>query len=156
MDGLEHRLFGHRDGAAAMQRRRLGRGRESGDRRSRTGAASCRSWSAAPAFTFAPCSTASPRCLRSIPPSAQRFAQLPWPTITAPAELDPEAAARLHANDTTRIARALEVVLSTGAPLESWQQAHAGGIRDEVDLFGAVLLPTRDCSTPASTAASPR
>ncbi|WP_338504666.1 tRNA (adenosine(37)-N6)-dimethylallyltransferase MiaA [Sphingomonas kaistensis] len=56
-------------------------------------------------------------------------------------ELDPEAAARLHANDTTRIARALEVVLSTGAPLKSWQGRTSGGIRSDVKLFGAVLLP---------------
>lgn len=57
------------------------------------------------------------------------------------AELDPEAAARLHANDTTRIARALEVVLSTGAPLKRWQGRTSGGVRSDVTLFGAVLLP---------------
>ncbi|NJC06000.1 tRNA dimethylallyltransferase [Sphingomonas kaistensis] len=57
------------------------------------------------------------------------------------AEHDPAAAARLHANDTTRIARALEVVLSTGSPLASWQQRTLGGIRGEVALFGTILLP---------------
>lgn len=56
-------------------------------------------------------------------------------------KLDPEAAARLHANDNTRVARALEVVLSTGATLKSWQGSTAGGIRDEVTLFGVALLP---------------
>jgi tRNA dimethylallyltransferase len=35
--------------------------------------------------------------------------------------LDPEAAGRLHPNDTTRVSRALEVVLSTGKPLRHWQ-----------------------------------
>ena len=57
------------------------------------------------------------------------------------AEHDPEAATRLHANDTTRIARALEVILSTGAPLKSWQQRTSGGLRGEVALFGAILMP---------------
>ena len=35
-------------------------------------------------------------------------------------ELDPEAAERLNPADTTRIARALEVVLSTGKTLREW------------------------------------
>jgi tRNA dimethylallyltransferase len=60
------------------------------------------------------------------------------------AELDPEAARRLHANDTSRIARALEVVSSTGASLRSWQERTAGGIRDQVGLFGMVLLPSTE------------
>ncbi|WP_446471848.1 tRNA (adenosine(37)-N6)-dimethylallyltransferase, partial [Blastomonas sp. CCH1-A6] len=34
---------------------------------------------------------------------------------------DPEAAARLNAADTTRVARALEVVRSTGQTLKAWQ-----------------------------------
>ncbi len=57
------------------------------------------------------------------------------------AECDPDAAARLHANDTTRIARALEVILSTGATLRSWQGRTVGGIRNEIALFGTILLP---------------
>lgn len=56
------------------------------------------------------------------------------------AQLDPEAAERLHANDTTRIARALEVVRSTGATLKSWQGRTVGGIRGEVALCGVALL----------------
>lgn len=56
------------------------------------------------------------------------------------ARLDPEAAARLHANDTTRIARALEVVRSTGVPLKRWQGRTSGGIRGSVALFGVALL----------------
>ncbi len=58
--------------------------------------------------------------------------------------LDPAAAARLDANDTTRIARALEVVRSTGRPLADWQQHLAGGIVDEVELKPLILLPPRD------------
>jgi len=57
---------------------------------------------------------------------------------------DPAAAARLHRADTTRIARALEVVLSTGKPLAQWQQAREGGLRAEAELSGAILLPPRD------------
>ena len=37
------------------------------------------------------------------------------------AEIDPQAAARLHPNDRQRIARALEVFAATGRPLSWWQ-----------------------------------
>lgn len=57
---------------------------------------------------------------------------------------DPDAAARLNPNDTTRIVRALEVVRSTGRPLAAWQAEKTGGIAAEVELHAAVLLPARD------------
>ena len=57
--------------------------------------------------------------------------------------LDPEAAARLNPGDTTRIARALEVVRSSGKPLSHWQQQREGGIIDSVDLKPLILLPPR-------------
>jgi tRNA dimethylallyltransferase len=57
------------------------------------------------------------------------------------AEVDPEAANRLHSNDTTRIARALEVALSTGASLKSWQNRTAGGVRGSIALFGVIAMP---------------
>ena len=57
---------------------------------------------------------------------------------------DPPAAARLAPADTTRVARALEVVHSTGRPLAEWQQAKVGGIGDTIDLAAMVLLPDRD------------
>ena len=60
------------------------------------------------------------------------------------AKLDPEAAQRLGPADTTRIARALEVVLSTGKPLSHWQQQREGGIGERVDLKPMILLPPRD------------
>ena len=60
------------------------------------------------------------------------------------AELDPEAAARLKPTDTSRIARALEVVLSTGKPLAEWHVNREGGIGDRVALRPLVLLPPRD------------
>jgi len=56
---------------------------------------------------------------------------------------DPEAAARLNPNDTTRIVRALEVACSTGRTLAEWQAAKVGGIGASVDLHAAVLLPDR-------------
>ena len=58
--------------------------------------------------------------------------------------LDPRAAARLHATDTTRIARALEVVRSTGKPLSEWQRRKEGGIGPQVTLHPLILLPPRD------------
>ena len=57
---------------------------------------------------------------------------------------DPEAAARIRPSDTTRTARALEVVRSTGRTLGAWQQARAGGIGGEVELAPLILLPPRD------------
>lgn len=57
---------------------------------------------------------------------------------------DPVAAARLRPSDTTRIARALEVVRSTGRPLHVWQQARSGGIGERVRLLPLLLLPPRD------------
>ncbi|WP_093003808.1 tRNA (adenosine(37)-N6)-dimethylallyltransferase MiaA [Sphingomonas palmae] len=56
---------------------------------------------------------------------------------------DPSAAARLAPADTTRVARALEVVRSTGKALSYWQQQRTGGIGDRVALSAAVLLPDR-------------
>ena len=57
---------------------------------------------------------------------------------------DSKAAARLRPTDTTRIARALEVVRSTGRPLAEWQQRRAGGIGGDVRLIPLILLPPRD------------
>ena len=59
-------------------------------------------------------------------------------------ELDPEAAARLKPADTARIARALEVVLSTGRTLVEWQLRREGGIAKQIDLRPLILLPPRD------------
>lgn len=56
---------------------------------------------------------------------------------------DPERAAMLDASDRTRIARALEVVRSTGYPLAHWQARCEGGIGDAVTLAPLVLLPDR-------------
>ncbi len=69
-------------------------------------------------------------------PVAQNHARL--------AQVDPSAAARLHPADTTRIARALEVMLSSGRSLAAWQQETSGGIGDTIDVVATVLLPPRD------------
>jgi len=57
--------------------------------------------------------------------------------------LDPEAAERFRPSDTTRINRALEVILSTGRTLAEWQQKRSGGIGDDVELRPLLLLPPR-------------
>jgi len=58
-------------------------------------------------------------------------------------QADPEAAVRLGPADTTRVARALEVVRSTGRTLAVWQGERVGGIGDTIDLAPLILLPDR-------------
>ncbi|MEJ7935627.1 tRNA (adenosine(37)-N6)-dimethylallyltransferase MiaA [Sphingobium sp. AN558] len=57
---------------------------------------------------------------------------------------DPPAAARLAPTDSTRVARALEVVRSTGRALSAWQAVKTGGIGDRIALSPLILLPPRD------------
>ena len=57
---------------------------------------------------------------------------------------DPDRAAILAPGDSTRVARALEVVRSTGKSLAGWQSELTGGIGEQVSLHPAVLLPPRD------------
>ena len=57
--------------------------------------------------------------------------------------LDPEAFERISPRDTSRIARALEVVVSTSRTLKEWQNQRQGGIGQSVDLSAAILLPPR-------------
>ena len=56
---------------------------------------------------------------------------------------DPQAAARLAPADTTRVARALEVIRSTGRTLKAWQAHKSGGIGDRIALAPLILLPPR-------------
>jgi tRNA dimethylallyltransferase len=58
--------------------------------------------------------------------------------------VDAATAARLKPMDKTRIARALEVVLSTGRSLSEWQKQLEGGIADQLELRPIILLPPRD------------
>lgn len=57
---------------------------------------------------------------------------------------DPKRAASLAPSDTTRVARALEVIRSTGKPLAHWQELRVGGIGEAIDLHPLVLLPPRE------------
>ena len=69
------------------------------------------------------------------------------PTAEAYAALrneDPDSAYKLKPNDTQRIARALEVVRSTGHPLSYWQARLEGGIGNQIDLYPLILKPDRD------------
>ena len=78
------------------------------------------------------------------PDVRQRVRQTPVADNRAElAALDPEAAARLTPADTSRIARALEVVRSTGRPLAAWQRERTGGNADRVTLRPLILLPPR-------------
>lgn len=75
-----------------------------------------------------------------------RAAVRAMPTREAYAALqteDPDRAALLHPGDSTRIARALEVVRSTGRSLAAWQAERVGGIGGDVNLHPFVLLPPR-------------
>ncbi len=56
---------------------------------------------------------------------------------------DPARAKALHPTDTTRIARALEVMRSTGRSLSDWQAEKQGAIGDVVELYPVILLPDR-------------
>ena len=56
---------------------------------------------------------------------------------------DPARAAALGPADTTRVARALEVIRSTGRPLAAWQEERTGGIGHTVSLRPLILMPER-------------
>ena len=75
-----------------------------------------------------------------------RAAVRAMPVAQAHAELtrlDAHAGAKLNPTDSTRVARALEVVLSTGRPLSEWQEERHGGIEGEVEIVALILLPDR-------------
>ena len=60
------------------------------------------------------------------------------------AQIDPQAAHKLNAADTTRVARALEVVRGTGRTLADWQRDKIGGIGETIDVRALILIPDRD------------
>ncbi|MDF0489504.1 tRNA (adenosine(37)-N6)-dimethylallyltransferase MiaA [Sphingomonas sp. H39-1-10] len=68
-------------------------------------------------------------------PVAQAHARL--------AACDPAMAAALNPADTARVARALEVVRSTGRSIADWRAAKHGGIGHRIDLAALILLPER-------------
>ena len=106
--------------------------------------AAFRSWSAGPGSISARCSMASRRCRRSTRTVREAVRALPVEdAYAALAREDPARAAMLAPADAARIARALEVVRSTGRSLAAWQEQRAGGIGGEVALHPLVLLPDR-------------
>lgn len=56
------------------------------------------------------------------------------------ASIDPEAAARLHPNDTVRLIRALEVFLVSGTTMSRWQREHGFRDRPFVTLTISLVL----------------
>jgi len=86
--------------------------------------------------------------ITAVPPIAPeiREAVRALPVAEAYAALEREdtaTATRLPRGDTTRIARALEVVRSTGRTIDAWRGARVGGIGATVALTPLVLLPDR-------------
>ncbi len=57
---------------------------------------------------------------------------------------DESAADRLNPRDSSRIRRALEVIRSTGHPMDHWHRHMEGGIAEQIQLQPLVLLPDRD------------
>ncbi len=58
--------------------------------------------------------------------------------------LDAPMADILNPNDTTRIARALEVIMSTGTSIATWRKKKEGGIAEAINLKPLILLPPRE------------
>ena len=144
MEGVPHHLFGHVDGAeaynaarwAADARRVLARAWEDDETPVLVGGTGL--YLRTLLFGIAPVPEIDPGVRAAVRAMAVADAH------AALAKADPAAAARLAAADTTRIARALEVVRSTGRTLAEWQQAREGGIADQVALAPLILLPPRD------------
>ncbi|MCR2833974.1 tRNA (adenosine(37)-N6)-dimethylallyltransferase MiaA [Parerythrobacter lacustris] len=79
------------------------------------------------------------------PQVREQVRALPQPEARAALETeDPEAATKLAPADTTRTARALEVVRSTGLPIAHWQAQTTGGIGGGIALHPVVMLPDRE------------
>lgn len=89
------------------------------------------------------------RGIAPVPPIDEGIRQsvraLPFDQLCRMLEVhDPDATARLNRADTSRITRALEVVLSTGTPLHIWQEQRSGGIGERIALSPLLLLPPRE------------
>ncbi len=144
MIGVPHRLFGHIDGAEACTaarwadeaRAEVDRAHEEGRLPILVGGTGLYLRTLLDGIAPVP----------DIDP-AVRAAIRAMPVADAHAALsheDPEAAARLAPADTTRVARALEVVRSTGKPLREWQKQKSGGLGHRISLSPLILLPPRD------------
>lgn len=144
MAAADHRLFGYRDGASACSAADW-----ADDARAAINAA-------AGAGRISILVGGTGLYLRTlldgiapVPPidPAIRAAVRALPVAEAHAALvmeDPASAARLQPADSSRIARALEVVRATGRTLQDWQKERVGGIGAAIRLTAAVVLPPRD------------
>ncbi len=138
-----HRLFGHVDGLEACSAARW-----AGEARATIDAAHA---AGRPAILVGGTGLYLDTLLHGIAPvpeidPAVRAAVRALPVAQSYAALqreDPQAAARLNAGDTARVARALEVVRSTGRPLGHWQQRRTGGIAGLLPIRAAVVLRPR-------------
>jgi tRNA dimethylallyltransferase len=139
----EHRLFGVQDGAlpcsaaawAAMARREIGDINSSGRTPILAGGTGLYLRTLLEGIAPVPAIDAEVRARIRAAPGEENRAKLEM--------LDPEAAARLNSADTTRINRALEVILSTGRTLAEWQKERSGGIAGQVVIRPVILLPPR-------------
>jgi tRNA dimethylallyltransferase len=144
MGGIDHRLFGYIDGAEACSAARW-----AADARAEIAAA--HQAGALPILVggtglyirtlldgMAPIPPIDPAIRETVRamPVAQAHAAL--------AQEDPPSAARLAPADTTRVARALEIVRSTGQPITHWQAHKVGGIAEQITLRPLILRPPRD------------
>lgn len=144
MGGIEHRLFGYIDGAEACSAARWADD-------ARTEIAAAHAAGALPILVggtglyirtlldgiapIPPIDPAIREAVRAMPVAEAHVAL---------AQADPASAARLAAADTTRVARALEIIRSTGQPIAHWQAHKSGGIAQQITLRPLVLRPPRD------------
>lgn len=144
MDGVPHHLFGHIDAAEAHNAARwadearavITAAHEAGDVPILVGGTGL--YVRTLLYGIAPVPEIDPgiRAVVRALPVADAYIAL--------RQADPRAAARLNPADSTRIARALEVIRSTGRTLTDWQEAREGGIADAITIAPLVLLPPRD------------
>ncbi|MGB5482931.1 tRNA (adenosine(37)-N6)-dimethylallyltransferase MiaA [Parasphingorhabdus sp.] len=144
MEGIEHQLFGYIDGDEACSAARW-----AGDARAAIAAAHQRDLmpilvGGTGMYVRVLLDGIAP--IPEIDPVIRRAIRK-LETLEAYRELetfDPVSAERLHPTDTTRIQRALEVIRSTGKPLDQWHRHKSGGIGDKIRLHPLVLLPPRE------------
>jgi tRNA dimethylallyltransferase len=144
MAGVPHRLFGHIDGAeactaarwAAEARQEIATAHAAGTLPILVGGTGLYLRTLLDGIAPVPDIDPDIRAIARALPVAEAHAAL--------TREDPIAAARLAPADTTRVARALEVVRSTGSPLADWQRDKRGGIGATIALRPMLLLPPRD------------
>ena len=144
MEGVPHRLFGHIDGAEACTAARWAA--EARAEITRAHAESCLPILVGGTGLYLRTLLDGIAPVPDIDPAIRAFVRA-LPVAQAHAALsreDPAAAARLAPADSSRVARALEVVRSTGKPLSEWQKLKRGGIAGQITLSPLILLPPRD------------